>query len=286
MSLNCPKCVLSDTPCTKIVRYGCYYRTSDSKVVQRFRCQNCGLGFSQATINSRYRQKKRHKNDLLRKLLCSGVSQRRAARILNLHRVTVARKFLFLAFEAEFFLQSENLNKPRAKVIEFDDMETFEHTKCKPLSITLAVESGSRRILGLEVRQMAANGPLARVKKYGLRMDERRSGRRKLFRQIQPLVVDDAVIKSDCNPHYRRDVTEFFPQSNYLQYKGKRGAITGQGELKKVRFDPLFSLNHTCAKFRADVNRLFRRTWCTTKKPERLYDHLILYASYHNQHLA
>ena len=286
MTLNCPKCVLGDNPCTKIVRFGSYFRTSDSKQVQRFRCQKCGLGFSQATLNSRYRQKKRHKNDLLRKLLCSGVSQRRAARILNLHRVTVARKFLFLSFEAGFFLRSDNLNKPKAKVIEFDDMETFEHTKCKPLSITLAVESGTRRILGLEVRKMKANGPLARVKKYGPREDERRDGRRKLFREIQPLVDDEVEIKSDCNPHYRKDVAEFFPNSTHHQYKGKRGAITGQGELKKVRFDPLFSLNHTCAKFRADVNRLFRRTWCTTKKPERLYNHLVLYASYHNQHLA
>jgi len=196
------------------------------------------------------------------------------------------RKFLFLALEAEFHFRASNILAPKAKTIEFDDMESFEHTKCKPLSITLAVESKTRRILGLEVAKMPAKGLLARVKRYGPRIDERQLGRALLFRRLKDLVEQDAVIKSDSNPHYPSDVRAYFPEGKHLRYLGKRGASTGQGELKKVRFDPLFSLNHTCAKFRADINRLFRRTWCTTKSPERLRSHLILYAHYHNQNLA
>ena len=49
-----------------------------------------------------------------------------------------------------------------------------------------------------------------------------------------------------------------------------------------MSFDPLFALNHTAAMFRANVNRLIRRTWCTTKKRERLADHLTLYMAHHN----
>ena len=59
--------------------------------------------------------------------------------------------------------------------------------------------------------------------------------------------------------------------------------MTGQGELKKLRFDPLFALNHTCAMLRANINRLFRRTWCTTKKKERLEQHLAVYMDFHNR---
>ena len=59
--------------------------------------------------------------------------------------------------------------------------------------------------------------------------------------------------------------------------------MTGQGELKKLRFDPLFALNHTCAMLRANINRLFRRTWCTTKKKECLEDHLAVYMDFHNR---
>jgi hypothetical protein len=70
--------------------------------------------------------------------------------------------------------------------------------------------------------------------------------------------------------------------SQHVTVEGQRGCIRGQGELKKVKFDPLFSLNHTMAMLRANVSRLIRQTWCTTKKAERLSDHLALYAYFHN----
>ncbi|MGE3262459.1 MAG: hypothetical protein AB7K68_11820 [Bacteriovoracia bacterium] len=189
--------------------------------------------------------------------------------------------------KSEFLLMSNNYEKKAAE-IEFDDLETFEHTKCKPLSITLAVESGTRRILGLEVSVMPAKGLLTRKAKvkYGYRPDFRREGRRKLFQKILPFVEEDAIIKSDSNPHYPKDVKKFFPKARHVTFKGKRGANTGQGELKKVVFDPLFSLNHTCAMFRANVNRLIRKTWCTTKQADRLYAHLVIYAHFHNENLV
>ena len=59
----------------------------------------------------------------------------------------------------------------------------------------------------------------------------------------------------------------------------------GQGELKKQGWDPIFNLNHTAAMFRANMSRLIRRTWCTTKKLSSLRDHLSLYTTYHNQTL-
>jgi hypothetical protein len=200
----------------------------------------------------------------------------------------VVRKFLFLSRKAHFEFAKSNLLRPKAHCIEFDDLEAIEHTKFKPVSITLAVEFKSRRILGLEVSQMPAKGLLARKarEKYGYRADERAGGRDRLFRSLKKLVTEDVQIKSDSNPHYPPDVKRHFPKAEHKVFLGKRGSIGGQGELKKIKFDPLFSLNHTCAKLRADINRLFRRTWCTTKRRDRLYAHLVLYANYHNQHLA
>ncbi len=269
------------------VRIGKYYRTSDSSYVQRYRCKNCLKCFSSATFQACYRQNKRHKNEALRKLLYSGVSQRQAARLLCLARKTVVRKFIFLGIQAQEVLRKSNLLFPPCKVIEFDDMETFEHTKCKPLSITLAVEYKSRRILGFEVSQMSVKSTLAQIalKKYGPRKDLRFFGRRKLFRTIKPLIDPRAVIKSDQNPHYPKDVMRDFPRASHEKFKGRKACVVGQGELKKIGYDPLFSLNHTCAMFRAHVSRLFRRTWCTTKKSERLSYHLAIYAVYHNQSL-
>jgi len=191
------------------------------------------------------------------------------------------------ALKAEFRLTKENLRSKKATVVQFDDLETFEHTKCKPLSVTLAVEEGSRRILGLEVALMRGKGRLASKARelYGERKDGRNKARAVLFRRIRRLLSEEPTIKSDSNPHYPASVKRHFPTAKHVTYLGKRGATTGQGELKKLKFDPLFSLNHTCAMLRANINRLFRKTWCTTKRADRLYSHLILYADYHNHFL-
>ena len=268
----------------EFVRSGKFYRRSDSTMVQRFRCSVCRGNFSRATFQPCYRQKKRHKNEILRRLLVSGVSQRRAAIILSLNRKTVVLKFLFLSLDALFFLRRGNLKKKRARIIEFDDLETFEVTKCKPLSVTLAVEFETRRILGISVSRMPAKGLLAKQarRKYGPRTDGRAAGRKRLFKEIKDLIQEDALIKSDNNPHYPSDVKRHFPRAKHVTYLGKRGSLGGQGELKKTRFDPLFSLNHTCAMLRANINRLFRRTWCTTKKAECLRQHLAVYVEFHN----
>ena len=46
--------------------------------------------------------------------------------------------------------------------------------------------------------------------------------------------------------------------------------------------DPMFALNHVAAKLRADLSRLLRKVWVTTKRVDRLQAHLDLYLAYHN----
>ncbi|MCB0219878.1 MAG: hypothetical protein KDH09_09310 [Chrysiogenetes bacterium] len=283
---ECPHCLAERISGSSYVRFGFYYRTGDSRWIQRFQCRICKGTCSRATFNRWFRHKKRKKNEALRRHFASAGTIRRAARTFKLNRKTVERKLMVLGFEAECNLRINNHYSAKSRVIEFDDLETFEHTKCKPLSVTLAVQSRTRRILGLEVSRMPAKGLLVeKARKYGPRVDERHLGRARLFRTLQDLVVEDAVIKSDSNPHYPGDVKKFFPKARHVTYQSRRSSLGGQGELKKTIFDPLFSLNHTCAMFRANVSRLVRKTWCTTKRTDRLYAHLMIYADYHNQHL-
>ncbi len=209
------------------------------------------------------------------------------AKLLKISRTTVARKLIFLGAQAKISNRSLFLKAGPVSEKQFDDLETFEHTKLKPLSVTLAVEAHSRRILGFRVSQMPAKGLLAKLsrKKYGPRADFRKLKRNELFKEISVKVHPCAQITSDENPHYPRSVKEYFPKALYKTTLGKRGCVTGQGELKKIGFDPLFSLNHTYAMLRANINRLIRKTWCTTKIPARLTDHIELYVQYHNQRL-
>ncbi len=290
MNPSCPYCspkLTSSDARTLVRRCGSFRRKSDSRSVQRFHCRRCQKNFSRSTVHPAYRQKKRQFNDRLRKLLCSGVSLRRSAKLLHLSRTTVARKLIYLGEISRNELRESNLLHEKCQIVEFDDQETSEHTKCKPLSITLAVESKTRRILGFEISQFQAKGHLTKIalKKYGPRKDTRALGRKRLFETLKPLIQDNATFKSDQNPFYPGDLKKHFPRAEHIAFKGARGSVVGQGELKKIRFDPLFSLNHTCAMTRANMNRLFRRTWCTTKLPARLRDHFAIYAVYHNEML-
>lgn len=287
MQVRCPfKCRL-DPKLIKIVRFGHYYRSSDRKRIQRYKCALCKRHFSTSTLTTCYRQKKRQLNSKIFKLLVSGVSQRRTAKLLKTKQDTVARKLAFLGLKARLFNHRFRLKYKGILEVQFDDLETIEHTKLKPLSVTLAVEKHTRHILGFEVARMPAKGLLAKrsIKKYGHRIDERTFARERLFRRIQSQISPYALLESDENPHYPASVKKYFPFCQHQTHLGQRGAVTGQGELKKIKFDPLFSLNHTCAMFRANVNRLIRKTWCTTKKIQPLIDHLELYTMYHNQKL-
>lgn len=308
-SVNCPRpgCKSDSGPRSlsperqpRVRSRGSFRRKGRSARIARFQCLRCHRSFSKATLEPERWQKKREVNEVLRKLLCSGVSQRRIARLLGISRRTVSRKFLFLANLAERELEQSlqgacpmSVNKGRGNEdkpvteIHFDEMESFEHTKCKPVSIPLAVCSKTRRILALDVASMPASGPLAQIsrRKYGPRKDERSQAGSRIFKSLAPVLPPEIVIRTDQNPRYPAWIRASFPKARHEAFKGRRGCIVGQGELKKIGFDPLFSLNHTAAMIRANVNRLFRRTWCTSKRADRLRSHLFLYAQFHNREL-
>lgn len=179
MQRTCPHCKSPN-----INAHGRYQRLSDGVRVARTRCLSCRRTFSEASHDVCFAQKKRHLNHPLWMLLVSGISLRRVSKVLRISRTTSARKLLFLGRVAKCELKESLRHKAKLECVEFDDMETFEHSKCKPLSISLAVESGTRRILGFEVSQMPANGPLAKIakKRYGRRPDQRLIGRKRLLR--------------------------------------------------------------------------------------------------------
>lgn len=216
---------------------------------------------------------------------------RQAARLLKINQITVARKMAFLCVQAE---RSHELRfriptqESKMQNIQFDEMESSIHTKCKPVSIALMVEEKSRKILDFRISEMPATGHLAAIsrKKYGHRPDHREAGLNDLFSATKSLIAPNAKFRSDSKTLYPKLVRKFFPKASHEAVKGKRGCVVGQGELKKVVFDPIFSLNHTCAMLRAHVNRLFRRTWCTSKTIEGLRRHLMIYMDYHNQVLT
>ncbi len=199
------------------------------------------------------------------------------ARHLQINYKTVERKFLFLAQRA-YKLTTQ------VKELQFDDFETIEHTKCKPLSILVCVD-GQGEPLALNVAQMPAKGKLAAfsVKKYGKRLDERRKVALSTFASLK---INPSLIKTDAKSSYRTLIKEFWPLAKHEVFnraeKERLQSRLHENKHKK-KYDPLFRLNHMCARLRADIRRLTRRSWCTTKRKDRLQAHLNLYIYYRQQ---
>lgn len=237
-----------------------------------------------------YREKKPHIDQPLFRLLASGVSQRRCAFVFGVTRKTVARKLVRLGVAARA-RQLQGLQEHAqgaSSTVVIDEMETLEHTKMKPLAIAVAVEEHTRFIFGARVSRMPAKGRLAAKsrKKYGRRPDGRAGGMRGVLDQVRLGMPHLAVIRSDECPRYPGYFAQAFPGAKRERFKGRRACVVGQGELKAGGFDPLFSLNHSCAMLRDNLKTLSRRTWCTPKLPERLQDLVDLYVAFHNDRLA
>jgi hypothetical protein len=174
--------------------------------------------------------------------------------------------------------------KAQVTHLQFDDLITIEHTKLKPLTVSIAVDVNTRSILGAQVGVIGAFGHLAELsrRKYGKRINEHKKTLRRLFNEVAPTIAPKALIRSDEHKFYAEFVENYLPGRKYEQYTSIRSSVAGQGELKKTRRDPLFGINHTCAMLRANVNRLIRKTWCTTKTPQMLQRHLMIYVDFHN----
>jgi hypothetical protein len=290
---DCPARVSGPNP-GRFVRRGFFSRISDLRLLQRFLCKTCRRSFSEASFSPCYGQKRRTLNEPIRSLLGSGSTLRRIARNLRTDRKTVTRKMLFLETLADARQQEllSSLEEAGIKIgsLQFDEMETFEHTKCKPLSIPMVVLPGSRKILALDVCQMPASGRLAEIsrRKYGPRPDERADAAHRVLSRVKGLLdpTQPPKILTDQKPQYPSWLRRALGDVEHRAYKGRRPRAAGLGELKKGGYDPLFSYNHTAAMIRANVSRLFRKTWNTTKRRDRLRAHLAVYADFHNFELT
>ena len=291
--MKCPHCKPISTPETEnrktSHKYGTFTRQSDGRRISRYKCLLCKKTYSSATDDLAYYQKKRRVNYQLKNLLASNVSLRRAAKILNISRTTVARKLAFLGMTSR--LENKAFLNHYSDTIEFiqiDELITIEHTKCKPLAVLVAISKYDRKILATEVSSMPAFGHLVRIakKKYGYRPDLRVEGLRRALKKVSHLVTPKTIFHSDMHPYYPPVIKTLFPKNKHVMSKGIKSTVSGQGELKRHDRDPLFHINHTLAMLRANINRLIRKTWCTTKDPARLADHLAIYTSVHNQLLT
>ena len=120
-------------------KLGSFRRKSDGRTLKRYRCKTCQKYFSQASFDAAFRQKKRHLNHSIMISMASLNSTRRAALMFNVNVKTIVRKTRYLArlIEAK---QCKNLQRfEGVEALQFDELQSIEHSKCKPLSVAMAI---------------------------------------------------------------------------------------------------------------------------------------------------
>ena len=276
----CPECKNEEN----VIKRGFYRRPSDQKKVQRYHCKSCKISFSEQTFAIDYRQQKRWFNQSCFLTLCSGVSQRRTAYIFQVVPRTIARRVKKFGKVCENNLKKYREKRAKVMEVEFDELESFVHTKLKPVTIPIAVEKKTRKVLAVSIGNIGAKGPLKQlsIQKYGRRPSERLSALKAMAKDLQTCIASNARLGSDKCPLYPKLVRDFFPDAKHYTCKGSRAAVVGLGELKKTVFDPIFTLNHTYAMFRDNLKTLSRRTWATAKRKDRLLMLLNIYGWFHN----
>ena len=286
LKIRCPKQESIDSN-HRLRSYGTFRRRCDQRLIRRFHCRDCDCTFSEATLTLEFRQKKRAINLPLFKQLCSNTSMRRSAVLIGIARKTVDRRLIYFEKVAIGFQAEMLANLPKVNDVHFDDMESSIHTKLKPVSMPLAVEHPTRLILAIGVASMPAKGNIAELsrRKYGKRLDERPKAWSSVLATVATISRADVKITSDQHKRYPFAIKKHLPNAIHRQVPSRKAIIAGQGEVKKGGKDPLFSLNHTAAMYRANVCRLIRRTWCTSKRQDKLLSHMNIYSMWHNENI-
>ncbi len=279
MNPLCPRCGAIGS-----IKYGRYHRFDDAQSIQRYRCANCKSCHSSATHTPTYRQKRRRLNRLVEMDIASSTAQRRIAIKHGCARKTVARKVIFLAAEARKKAAKWLEQVGPFNSVQWDELITFEHSRLKPLSVAVMSCTRTRCIIGFGIAPIPASGVISirSVEKYGKRPNRSGSMRKRVLKSVKQYVSPRAAITTDEHPHYAAEIKTVFPRMIHTQHQSVRGSLTGQGELKRIGFDPMFNINHTLAMMRDNIKRLARCTWCTTKKASSLDDVIAIYMHYHN----
>ena len=191
---------------------------------------------------------------------------------------------MWLSHYAELVISQRQREGIVSKVIYTDEQETIEHTKLKPLSIATAVNE-NYEILSAKVASMPSKGKIAKIsrEKYGYRVDDRPKAMKQLMQELKLCTPKNHFYElvSDAKPSYKIFLRKSFPGVTHKIFVSRK---TQQPDLlsNKKKWDPLFPLNQRFAKLRADIRRLTRKSWCTTKKSENLQRQLNIYICHNN----
>jgi transposase-like protein len=266
-------------------RDGSYHPLGRAHPVPRFRCRVCLRGFSRQSFRADSRQKKPHLNAACLRLFTSCVGQRQAARVLQVARRTIERRFRWLAFHAEAFHRNRLRGAQLTGPFQLDELESFEGNRYQPVTVPVLIDRRTFFIVATAVGPLRRKGRMTSVQRFRRRRHEEVHGRRPthsarvvrdVLARLQPIVGPSRpfVLESDQKNLYGTLGRRMFGERLFWS--------AHSASARRDRGNPLFPINHTNARLRHFLSRLRRRTWCISKKRTDLQRHLAIAALWVN----
>ena len=206
-------------------------------------------------------------------MYCEGMSLRAIGRVLNINRKTVTQYFIEASGRAEVaHLKALEKGNIITRHVQFDELETFEGGRRRPLGVELAVRVKTGQIISARVARIPMKNFTvpARVKIQAREASTRSQKMAEMMFDIQKTLPCRSLITCDHAKINSRMVNEMLPGNKLQTYEGTS--------------KELWRVNYTCLKLRQDVSRLRRATLATTKRKANLQRHLDLYIAYNNEY--
>ena len=282
----CPNraCCFNKSPTAHFAwAHGRYHCASLNRSVPRFLCSGCRRTFSRATFRFSYRQKKPLVDAPLMNMLCSGVSLRGAARLLDINRKTVFRKLSRIARHSRRLHQTRLASHTISGTFQLDELETFETNRYSPLSVPVLIEKHSYFVVSTATAPIRRKGRMTAAQSAKRAQLERLHGRRRsgsdaaVARCLASLARHASRpvrLESDRKPAYGAICRQLLREQVHH--------FTHDSRARRDRANPLFPINHTNAMLRYCLARLRRRSWCVTRLRAWLQLALDLYAAWFN----
>ena len=261
--MKCPSCKSEN-----IGKKG-FQKTNKGKT-QVYRCKDCNRRFTRRSHSINHRKRKQHLREKITKLYCEKMSLSGIARALNIHRNTVVKYFRENAELARKANKKRLGNDLLTSYVQFDQLETYEHTKRKPVGIQISIRPKTNEVISAKAGYIPLRA-LSVSKAYSSYWNLKAN--KSLHAQNMILETKKALKKSGATLSCDRErgalkIAKDFCLEDHIK-------ITPT-EKRNKKIDMVFR------RIRNDISRLNRRTICTTKEVSQLQNHLDLWIDYHN----
>jgi hypothetical protein len=223
--------------------------------------------------------------------LVSKVTRRQAARLLQVNRKTVERRFKRFSRVAHDFHFAKLISKKKRGGLrgcfQLDELETFEHNRrIKPVTLAVTMERHSYFVMGAYAGTMASRGRLnCQYRKRKVEIDLAEGKRRSQSRDVVKKSFErmsyflsanaDIFLQSDQKSTYPVELRRAF-HNRFLRHE-----VTSS-KARRCYSNPLFPINHTLAMMRDGMSCLVRRSWAASKKIVGLRRHCWIWISWRN----